>query len=323
MTRITHYRPLRLKMYVLITAMPLLIAGCGSRDAGTSASQVLAKVDGDEISVHQINHLLNRQAHVANAPEYMQKQALESLIDRQLAYRQAVKEELDRSPEVMLAIEEAKREIIASSYLKKLTATLSRPTEQAAIEYYHGHPDLFAQRKIYRLRELAIARDASLLDKAKAALRSGISFDAIVQALDKQGIRYATSTVTRPAEQLPIDALGRLGAAGEGEIVVHEAPAFLHVYHVLESRPYPIDQATALPRIMEFLTNQQGSKMVKDDLARLRQGARIDYVNGSSPTPPAKVATVERAPTVAEQTVSPTGQALTQDEVAKGVSGLK
>lgn len=323
MTCVTHFRPLRLKLCLLITAVPLLLAGCGNRDAGPSASQVLAKVDGDEISVHQLNHLLGRQPHLANAPEYLRKQALESLIDRQLAYRQAVKEELDRSPEVMLAIEEAKREIIASAYLKKLSAGLNRPTEQAAIEYYHGHPDLFAQRKIYRLRELAIAQDATGIDQAKAALRAGTSIDAMIQALDRQAVRYVSTTVTRPAEQLPIDALARFGAAREGEVIVHEAPAFVHAYQVVESRAFPIDQATALPRIVEFLTNQEGSRTVKDGLARLRQGSKVDYVNGSAPTSSAKVATAVPTGAAPEQAASPAGQALSQDELAKGVSGLK
>jgi EpsD family peptidyl-prolyl cis-trans isomerase len=315
-------------LLVALIAIPLLLAGCGDKKAGEkAASQILAQVNGDEISVHQLNHVLSRQPNLANAPEDVQKKVLDKLVDRQLAYQQALKEEIDRQPEVMLAIEEAKREIIASAYARKIAGGQARPTEADAAKYYAEHPALFAQRKIYSLREVALPAGSPQAAQVKAAIAQGQTLDAVVAKLKAENARFAANAGTRGAEQLPIESLDKLAAAGNGQVVVFETPEALVVYQVLESRLVPVDQAAALPKIMEFLANQGAAKAVESEMKRLREGAKIEYVGAFAKAEPEAVPAAVPAPAVAPVPPVPQapaeGQALSQEEAAKGVAGLK
>ncbi|WIM06108.1 MAG: EpsD family peptidyl-prolyl cis-trans isomerase [Candidatus Nitricoxidivorans perseverans] len=263
---------------VLALAGPLLLSGCGKKDGGDKpASQVLAKVNGDDISVHQLNHVLARQPGLANAPEEARRQVLEKLVERQLIYQQAVKEELDRTPDVMLAMDEARRDIVAGAYLRKIGGGQPAPGEKEAARYYDEHPVLFAQRKIYRLREIALPAGAPQAAEVKAAVAQGQSFEAIVAHLKSREARFESNAAVRAAEQLPLDALALLAGAAEGRLVVFETPRALVVYQVLESQSKPVDQAAAMPSIKGFLANQQAAKAVAAEVKRLRETARVEY----------------------------------------------
>jgi len=75
----------RLCLVPLIFALAIA-AGCGKSDDKKAATQVAAKVNSDEITVHQINNVLARAPNVT--PEVAQRakrEILDKLIDQQSA----------------------------------------------------------------------------------------------------------------------------------------------------------------------------------------------------------------------------------------------
>ena len=74
-----------------------------------------ARVNGAEITVHQINQLLSRVPGVTEeAAPKLRQEVLTKLIDQQLAVEQALGKKLDRQPEVMAALEASKRDARSS-----------------------------------------------------------------------------------------------------------------------------------------------------------------------------------------------------------------
>lgn len=72
----------------------LVLAGCGDKDEKT-ATQVAAQVNGEEITVHQINFAMQRMSNVA--PEQAKEtsiQVLKGLVDKQLLVQQALEDKL-------------------------------------------------------------------------------------------------------------------------------------------------------------------------------------------------------------------------------------
>ena len=107
----------QLGLLALMAAVALL-AGCGDKKE-KGASQTAAKVNKAEVTVHQINFVLQQQRGLRpEQADAASKQILERLIDQELALQKADDLKIDRDPRVVQQLEAAKREIIARAYLE-------------------------------------------------------------------------------------------------------------------------------------------------------------------------------------------------------------
>ena len=311
----------------LISALLVIsLAGCGDDKAGAKAAvtQVAAKVNGAEISVHQINGLLAKATGVTNenAPR-ARKEILDRLVDQQLAVEQALAKKLDRNPDVLLNIEAARREILARSYVEQIAAAQPRSTDEEIKRYYDEHPDLFSKRRVYNIQELDIPKNAGSLGELKDYVSSGKSLEEIAAWLKSKNIPARGNAGTRAAEQLPIELLPQLAKIKDGQTALIEGPQMLYVMRVLASQSGPIDEATAKPRIQQFLQNQRNGKAVGEEMKKLKEAAKIEFVGdfataAAPASAPAPVASAADAPNEAGKAAPGTVSA-----IEKGVAGLK
>lgn len=309
---------------VLVAALgsAVITTGCGNADSKAPASQVAAKVNGAEISVHQINALLAKASGVTseNAPQ-ARKEILDRLASQQLAVEQAMAKKLDRNPDVLLNIEAARRDILARTYLEQLAAANAKPTDDEVQRYYDEHPDLFAKRRIYALQELAIPKTAGSLDELKAFIGSGKSLDDIANWLKERQIPARASQGNRPAEQLSLELLPKIAQLKDGQTAMLESPQGIMIMRLAASQNAPIDAASAKPRIQQFLLNERNNKLVAEEMKKLKDAAKIEYVGDFAKLAEAPAA-AQPAPTPAaeapKETANPAAGA-----IEKGVAGLK
>ena len=133
-----------------------LLVGCGDGDKSDKASQIAARVNKEEITVHQLNFVLQRQPGLKpEQAEAASKQVLERLIEQELDVQQAQELKLDRDPRVVSQIEAAKSEILARAYVERLGESVSKPTNEEVTAYYNDKPALFKERRILSLQEPA------------------------------------------------------------------------------------------------------------------------------------------------------------------------
>ena len=307
-----------LKLSSLAVAMAIVMSGCGDGKEKKAATQVAAKVNSSEISVHQINAVLAKAQGVPpEAAARVRQEILNKLIDQQLAYDQAVDKKLDRNPEVMMAIETAKRDIVARAYLDQVVAALPKPTDDEVSKYYAENPDLFSRRRVYSLQEITVAPKLEILDDLKQMAATGKSLDDIAAWLKEKGIKFQSGAGTRPAEQVPLEILPRLSQIKDGQTGVIQGPQSNLIVRVAASQSAPVDEAAAKPQIQQFLYNQRVQQAVGDEVKKLKAGAKIEYqgefaksdVASAAPSPSASPAT------------APAAQS--GNHIEKGVAGLK
>ena len=257
-----------------------LVAGCGKKEeeAKKISTQVAAKVNADEITVHQVNAALARLPNVApEAAPRAKREILSRLIDQQLAVQQALGKKLDRSPSVVQALEAARAEILARAYTEGLARSLPKPTPEEVKKYYAEHPELFAQRRVFNIEEIAFAAKDDVAAAVRGQVAKARPMREIGEWLNTQGVKFAANQAVRPAEQIPLEALPRLQAAKDGEIQMLETGDNRQVIRVVASRSAPVDEATASPRIQQFLFNRQFADALAKDMKLLKDGAKISY----------------------------------------------
>ena len=320
-----RYSSLRFMHAVLSAALILGLTACGNKDDKKTATQVAAKVGSEEISVHQINQVLSRTNSAGASPaavQTMSREVLEKLIDQQLAVEQATEDKLHRSPEVVTQIEAARRDILARAYMQKLAGALPKPSVEDSKKYFAEHPQLFSERRVFNIQEIVVPTAPGLADQLRAFAASGKPIVDVANWLKSKNIKFDGGSATRAAEQIPLERLTQIHALRDGQSVVLETPQALTLVRVVSSQSSPVAEATALPRIEQFLTNQRASEAVASNIKQLRAAAKITYM-GEFTKAEGAAASAVATPPAASAPAEATPAANTKAAIEKGVAGLK
>jgi EpsD family peptidyl-prolyl cis-trans isomerase len=246
-------------------------------------------VNSTEITVHQINHALTRSRGVTpeNASQ-AKREILDGLVNQELAKRQAILKGLDRSPNVILDIEAAKNEILARAYRESLVDYLPKPAPYDVETYYRRNPELFAQRRIFSLEELGFAGNNELAAEIREQVTRSRSLKEVAAWLQSRGVTFTANRGVRAAEQLPLEILPKLHRMKEGETQLFETDGTrFRLIRVVAFQAAPVDEATAAPRIRQFLFNRSSAEVVTREMSEIRKFAKIEYM-GEFATPTAE-----------------------------------
>lgn len=299
-----------LLLLALIAALGL--SACGGKDK--KSGQALASVNGDEITVSQLNEELQR-ANVSPAQQEMaSKQLLESLVDRQLLLSEAGKEKLDRDPKVVQAIERAKAQIIAQAYMQKHMAVPAKPTAEEIGAYYASHPTFFAQRKQLELRQLVIA-SSDFNDEMKAAADGAKSLEDVAGWMETHKVKFNRLQSSRSSGDLPPELSSRLLSMPKGQLFIIKEGERTLLMNIADTRDTPVSLEQSAAQIEQVIMAQRSKENANAEVKRLRAAAKIEYLEKK--LAPAASASAEASAAAAAAPVS------SADSTARGVAGLK
>ena len=266
---------------VSVALLVVVLAACGRKeDAKAPATQVAAKVNSAEITVHQINRDLSRIAGVTpeNASQ-AKREILDGLINQELAKRQAILKGLDRSPNVIVDIEAARSEILARAYRESLVDYLPKPAPYDVETYYRRHPELFAERRVFSLEELNFAANSDVAAGVREQVARSRSLKEVAEWLQSRGVAFAASRGMLPAEEIPLEILPKVQLMKQGEMQLFATgDTRFRVIRVVAFQPAPVDEAAAAPRVRQFLFNRNATEVIAKQTKELRASAKIEYL---------------------------------------------
>lgn len=254
-----------------------LLAACGG-GKDKPASQVAAKVNKEEISVHQVNHVLQQQRVRADQADRAGRRALERLIDQELAVQRASEMRIDREPQVLQQLEAARREVIARAYADRVADAAPKPSADEVKRYYAEKPALFRERRVYSLQEIMVEATPEQVEALRPHLTAANGVAGIVEAVRGSGLRFTVNEAMRAAEQLPLGSVDAVAKMKDGESALYATATGIQIVSLVASRSQPVDEASARPAIEQFLLNEGKRKLLEDDIKKLRAGAKIEYV---------------------------------------------
>jgi EpsD family peptidyl-prolyl cis-trans isomerase len=285
----------------LTVACAFTLSACGGNKE-KSSSQVAARVNKDEVTIHQINHALQAQRGVRpDQAETASSRILERLVDQQLAVQKAESLKVDRDPKVLQQLESSRSEIIARAYFDKIAEGVAKPTPEEVTGYYNENPALFRERRVYQLQEIALQAQPAQIEAIKRFVETGKPIDDLLIYLRSNGITYTTNQVMRAAEQVPLANLAPLSKLRDGQSMLIAANKGAQVVALVESRLQPIDEDRARPAIEQFMINDRKRRVVADDVKALRAAAKIEYVGKFAAS---AAGATDVAPTVADAAAS-------------------
>ncbi len=259
----------------------VLVSACNSK-VEQKPGQALANVNGEEITVMQLNDELSRSNAPATQQEAARKQALEALIDRQLLISEAAKEKVDRDPRVVQAIERARSVILAQAYMQKRLGTPAKPTAAEVEAYYSQNPQFFAQRKHFDMREI-ILPTREVNDELKAVMDKTRSLDDVAAWLDQHKVKYQKAQLSRSGSELPPELSAKLLALAKGQLFIVREGERSMLVTIADIRSSPVELDAARPQIEQYLVAKKGKESAEEEVKRLRASAKIAYINQPSP----------------------------------------
>jgi len=272
--------PKRLLSAAALVLCAATLAGCNKDEAPKESKpgQALASVNGEEITVLQLNEELQRLGVSAQQQQTAGKQVLQALIDRELLEGEAAKEKIDRDPKVMQAIERARSLIIAQAYMQKRLGEPVRPTPAEVEDYFNKNPQFFANRKQFAMNELILAA-SDLTPEVRAAADKAKSLEEVAVFLDARNIKYGRTQVTRSTADLNPQLSAKLLSMDKGQLFAVKEGDRAMLISIAEVRDAPVNLAIAGPQISQYLMNKKNKELAAAEIQRLRGSAKIAYLN--------------------------------------------
>lgn len=296
------------------------IAACsGEGGSKAESSQVVAKVNGGEVTVHQLNYeMAVLAARKKDLDQEKDSQVLlEKLINQELFVQKAKQLELERRPEVLQALERSKRQVLGQAYLEDIYATLAPATDAEVQKTYDDQPELFKQRKMYQLQQI-VFDPAVGEDRLKDQLSKLKDLKELSDWTQREKIRATSRMLTEPSERLPLSILPMLAKAPNNSPVLISGSKVPTVFWVMGSKDMPLTLEQATPAIQKFLMSRKRGERVAQEIESMRKTAIVEY-KGNFVKPDASVVNVADALPMSES--EPEGDA-GDSSIEKGIKGL-
>jgi EpsD family peptidyl-prolyl cis-trans isomerase len=255
--------------------IPTLMS-CGP-SSGARGSQVVATVNGHEITVTQLNRALE-SAGVREVTATTRKRAIESLATEELLVQAALQNDIDRDAGFVQALEQARRKLLAQFFAERVVYPKTVISATEITNYYNKQPLLFAERRRFRLTTFQ-ATSADVTPAVIAELEAVNSVVKVRDVLDAHGIKYTTERTSISPEQLPVDELEAYSKAAVGDLFINPrgdgSVLLMSVAAIEEDVPMTLERAR--PLIEEYLHNTRNQTAAAEYVARVRANATVVY----------------------------------------------
>jgi peptidyl-prolyl cis-trans isomerase C len=269
--------PCRLFCGVLLLVATAGLAACHKGEGG---GQSLARVDGEDITMLQVNEELANARIPPDQQKAAIKKVLEALIDRQVVVDEAKKEKIDRSPAVLRAIARAKAQIIEQAYLRKVLSNISNPGEAEISDYYHAHPEIFSKGKLYDMHSLLIARK-DMTEEIQSEITSAKSLGDIEGWLKSHKVHYLRGIASRTTVSMPPAMATKLASMHVGQMFVVNDGGNSMIVAIQGIKDDPIAFEDAANGIARHLRAEKIQKAAETEITHLRSLAKIEYLKAS------------------------------------------
>jgi EpsD family peptidyl-prolyl cis-trans isomerase len=256
------------------------LSGCGSK---TPSGQVVANVDGDDITRRDLVTELQASGNGATPSEdnlkKLQPALVQQVVNRKLLVAQAKKEGIDKTPEYLAAVQRAGEVLMVQQLIQRWGSKLDVPSEGEVQAFIAANPQMFGERKVFVVDQ--IRSTASGISPAQ--LQPLKTNDAVAAFLQSQRHPVERGQATLDSMQMSQAQYNQLVKLPAGEPIVAISDGMLMSNVISDIRNAPVPEDRQMTAAKAALAQQAGRTMVENQIRSLRQSAKIDYQPGFAP----------------------------------------
>lgn len=269
--------PMRMRILMVAALWVPVLFACGG-PAGKRQETVLAEVNGTTITSAEF------EQEAKALPPYMRpiletpngrRQFLESLITRDLLLQEALRRGIDRKPEVLRRLGQARRSIVLEALLREVGEKAPGLSDDALKKYYEENSENFEAGERVRVRQVQY-KDLALAEAAAKKAKTGEPFEQLMKEAESMGGKASDLGFIERGEA-DKDFEAAAFAATPGSVIGPVRTIYgFHLVEVLEKKPagrIPFEEARE--RIAAELRESAQREAFERLVAGLRKSSRV------------------------------------------------
>ena len=272
---------MRTSLNLSLLACLTVLTACDKEATG----QVAAVVNGEEITLQEINTELGTMAVPEGADKTMvQKAALQRIIERRLLAQVAREEGLDQTPDFIARRHQMEEALLVQLLGKNASRAATVPDQAKVSTYIQENPALFSNRTVYTLDRIQFPMPSD--PKVLKEFEGDQSMDAVAAKLRELGIEYTREPGRLDSAQVGQKAMGEILSLPRTEPFIFPEGGMVTAAVITgeAKQPFTGDQAQAAA--VQSLQNQGLMDVLQQRLKAARDKAEIEYQDNFRPSAP-------------------------------------
>ncbi len=271
-----------------------MTAACDKNGAKAPTGQVVATVNGTDITVRELNaELAQTQAPPETPRKTVESVVLARVIERKMLADAARARKLDQNPNFLLTQRKVDDGLLVQALQASIAQKVAAPTREAAEKFIAAHPELFSNRKVYTIDQIQFLRPKNL---AQLGLGPAKTMSDVEQVLTGANIEFRRQPATVDAlavnPQLTAE-IEKITARNPDEVFMFAdqpqgAPApVMIVNKVTNSKVVPFSGEKAISFAQQLLQRQQVQERLVAEEKTISAAAKPKIVYAKGYGPPA------------------------------------
>lgn len=271
------------KKSVSALALAFALAACGS--SGEPTGQVVATVDGQEITTADLNtELGGASAPTPEGQKQLQRMALDNIVNRKIMANAAREQGLDKGPAAAILEAKAKDLALIELLNQQMRKKVPQPSDEEVRNFVQSNPDQFANHKLFVVDQIIVRSVTPQLAKALEPVKSLAEAQQILAAAK---VPSNSTTGVIDTLTIPPAAAKQIAALPPGEVFIIPSNDGVRINVIRSTQTSPIPEAQARQIATEMLSRQRMQGQMNNELGKLVTEGRKSVKYNAAFAPPA------------------------------------
>jgi len=260
---------------------------------------VVATVGGKEITQLELQaELAGVNTPDAKTRKLAEQQAVQMIVTRTILAEAARKQQLDKTPDFALQQQRTIDGLLVQTLQNKLANAVPAPSDDEAQRYITDHPDIFAQRKIFVVDTIRMARPTD--PKVIQGLQPLKTLPDVEAYLTANHIEHGRTSGNIDAVGVNPDMIAQIVKLPPNEVFLYQANGAVLVNQIRETHIVPFEGDQATKYALALIKRQRTQEAVQRGLKQIVTQAANTVRYNDAYRPPAQAAAPPVAPKTAD-----------------------